>query len=245
MLTLFMSQPACRTGFVGHPCTLLTAVTLQERLDAAVNDAFLRGGNPPRLFSNVTFQRLVAEVNGVNRVIQAPVLAFIAYKLANLLVDPSWNVLGRRLESSENVHGYLQYLDMAIAQKGITITATIPAETEDDEEPRTTWIRIDHDMDVRWRLLARVLARGVKLATLLCVGLSPKYWIMHVGGHAIHCPSTNTCWRNGLPRSCWAGGPFPQCKPYEVVVCEDALYFVHQCWILCCGWLRVTLLWVS
>lgn len=84
----------------------------------------------------------------MNQEIRAPVIAFIAYKLGNLLIDSSWNVLGQKLDDSRDTGvGYVRYLDIAIAQRGITIAATIPAD--DDTEPRQTWLRIVHDTQAR------------------------------------------------------------------------------------------------
>lgn len=126
----------------------ITAYTSQERQALLVGDGFIKAARGSKPFSHPAFQQLVADVVGVNQEIRAPVIAFIAYKLGNLLIDSSWNVLGQKLDDSRDTGvGYVRYLDIAIAQRGITIAATIPAD--DDTEPRQTWLRIVHDTQAR------------------------------------------------------------------------------------------------
>ena len=114
-------------------------------------------------FSDAKFQQLVADIHGCNGEIRAPVIAFIAFKLGALLADSTWNVVGERISESKSGTGasYGEFLDLAIRARGTTILAAADGEDEeaagDDDDParaNAMWIRISHDMDVRFCLLA-------------------------------------------------------------------------------------------
>ena len=104
--------------------------------------AFLYDAPKQEPFTGSAFQRLVAQIHGVNCEIRAPVIAFIAYKLSQLLGDDSWNVVGQKVDDDADdsfSRGYLEFLDLAIAYRGKTIT---PVDGH-------TWIRIAYDVAVR------------------------------------------------------------------------------------------------
>lgn len=115
-------------------------------------NAFLKATTPgAQPFSGGEFQQLVAAVVGANQDINAPILAFIAFKLAELLGDVVWNVRAQKIDTgvaSKYGFNYLTFLDMAVARAGTTIVARCPAETEGDED-RELWLRIAYDASVR------------------------------------------------------------------------------------------------
>lgn len=101
-------------------------------------------------FSGPEFQQVVAGVVGANQDINAPILAFIAFKLAELLGDATWNVKAQKVDTgvaSRYGFSYLTFLDMAVARSGTTVTASCPPE-EAGGEPRELWLRIAHDPTV-------------------------------------------------------------------------------------------------
>ena len=94
---------------------------------------------------------MVAATLGANQDINAPILAFVAFKLAELLGDPSWNVKSQKVDTgvaSRYGFTYLGFLDMAVARSGTTLVASCPPEDEGGE-PRELWLRIAHDPKVR------------------------------------------------------------------------------------------------
>ena len=121
---------------------------LQERKALLVNDNFLLSAVGKRPFANSRFQDLVAQVHGANQEIRAPVVAFIAFRVAQLLADPQWNVAHHRADADDNASGYCYFLDLAVANHGKLIMATHPAGGDGGEE-RKTWLRISHDAAVR------------------------------------------------------------------------------------------------
>ena len=124
---------------------------IQKRAALLKGNAFLKGptaGAQP--FTGAEFQQVVAATLGANQDINAPVLAFVAFKLAELLGDPAWNVKAQKVDTgvaSRFGFTYLTFLDMAVARSGTTVTARCPPDGEDGEE-RELWLRIAHDPKV-------------------------------------------------------------------------------------------------
>ena len=104
-------------------------------------------------FSNRLFQQLVADIQGCNCDIHAPVLAFIAYKLSALLSDEGWNVVGDRLteDVAKSGSSYGEFLELAIRMRSTTIAAAVATAADDDESepPPAMWLRVTYNMDVR------------------------------------------------------------------------------------------------
>ena len=110
-------------------------------------DLFLKSAPGARPFTSPAFHQVVAAVSGANQEINASILAFIVFKLAELLGDPAWNLKAHKIEadvSSKFGFSYIKYLDMAIAHSGTVVVATIPS-TDEEEDPRETWIRIAYE----------------------------------------------------------------------------------------------------
>lgn len=114
-------------------------------------NTFLKAATPgAQPFSGPEFQQVVAAVVGANQDINAPILAFVAFKLAELLGDASWNVKSQKVDTgvaSRFGFTYLTFLDMAVARSGTTVTATCPP-AEEGGEARELWLRIAYDPKV-------------------------------------------------------------------------------------------------
>ena len=123
---------------------------------------FLKANSRAIPFSSPTFQRIVADVHGANQEIRAPVIAFIAFKLSELLRDAAWNVQGQRLEveSVDTSSSYTKFLNLAIKARGKVIKAStreFDAEGENSDSAESHeefWLKIEHDVAVRVCLCA-------------------------------------------------------------------------------------------
>ena len=87
---------------------------------------------------------MLAAVHGVNTDVRAPVIAFIAFKLSQLLTCATWNKSGARVDE-DNMGAHARILQLAVSNRGITISAESDA---DNDEPADMWIRIVHDLQV-------------------------------------------------------------------------------------------------
>ena len=94
-------------------------------------NAFLKGPAPgAQPFTGAEFQQVVAATLGANQDINAPVLAFVAFKLAELLGDPAWNVKAQKVDTgvaSRFGFTYLTFLDMAGGAEWHDGDGTLPA----------------------------------------------------------------------------------------------------------------------
>ncbi len=93
---------------------------------------------PSKPFSNSTFLTLVERTVGANADIPAPVLGFIAFKLAQLLAQEAWNVIGARVDDHDQA-GYRRYLQLAIAQRGTVLKPSVLPQGVLE-----LWIRVTH-----------------------------------------------------------------------------------------------------
>jgi hypothetical protein len=87
---------------------------------------------------------VVAGVHGTNTTIPAPLLAFVAFKLAQLLETSAWNQPGTRMDDDDATL-YQRYLTMASGLRDKVVgPRTLPHGTEE------LWIKVEYNLEVCW-----------------------------------------------------------------------------------------------
>ena len=125
----------------------MTLTFEQERKALHARDAFLFDSPGALPFSNALFQALLSNVLHINNEVPATKVAFVAFKLAQLLSDPVWNEKSHRVDP-EGSPDYTRYLRMAMDNRDDVIA---PAQLLDR-------------FDEMWITIA-----GNPLVTLCCI----------------------------------------------------------------------------
>ncbi len=83
-------------------------------------------------------------MHGINTDVPGPIVAFVAFKLSQLLAYETWNKAGARVDE-DNVATYNKYLQQAVSVRGIVIRAEL-----DGNDEQGTWIRVVYDVQVAY-----------------------------------------------------------------------------------------------
>ena len=110
-------------------------------------NAFLYEQRNIRPFTAPLFLQVVSEVQGINRDIPGPTIAFVAFKVAQLLAAKDWNVPGARLDNDDDEALYNRFLKMTSEMHKRTVGPKNPPE-----EFGEMWVRIIFDAKVRCQL---------------------------------------------------------------------------------------------